>query len=53
MEKDFVIIEKENVSKKDYVKADLTMVKEFDGDVLLFSGDVGEAIRGQEHNLED
>lgn len=53
MEKDFIVIEKEKVSKKDYVKADVTLIKEFDGDVLLFSGDVGEAIRGKEHNLED
>lgn len=41
------------ISKKDYVKVDFSVVKEFDGDVLLFSGDVGEAIRGKEHNLED
>lgn len=39
--------------KKEYVKADLTVLKTFDGDVMLYSGDVGEAIKGTPVSLED
>ena len=39
--------------KKEYIKVDLTVLKTFDGDVMLYSGDVGEAIKGPAHSLED
>ena len=39
--------------KKEYVKVELTVLKTFDGDVMLYSGDVSEAIKGPAHSLED